>query len=255
MKIKVLGSSGSVAPGQNTAAFLIDDHILLDAGTVSRYLDQKAQLRITHIFLTHAHLDHIKGIPFLVDNLAVGKQKRRVKVLSGREVIRDLKKYIFNNHVWPDFTTIPNPDHPFLRFQEISSRDSIKIGPYRFLTTPVTHTVPAYGYIVEDAAGKALAYTGDSGPTEKIWNRFTGLQIKGLIIEVSFPNSLKGLALRSGHLTPSLLKKEIQKMPVLPEKLYITHPKLQYRKTIEKELATLRGIPLAILEDGMEIQI
>ena len=255
MHIKVLGSSGSVAPGQNTAAFLIDDHILLDAGTVSLSLDQKAQLRITHIFLTHAHLDHIKGIPFLIDTRAVGKQPGSVTVFSGREVIRDLKRHIFNNHIWPDFSAIPNREHPFLRFQEISSRKSITIGPYRLLTIPVTHTVPAYGYIVEDAQGRALAYTGDSGPTEEIWKRFAGLQIKGLIIEVSFPNALKGLALKSGHLTPALLKKEIQKMPVLPEKLYITHPKPQYRKTIEKELAALREIPLVILEDGMEIQI
>ena len=255
MKINVLGSSGSVAPGHNTAAFLIDDHLLLDAGTISISLNQEAQFKITHIFLTHVHLDHIKGIPFLIDNFAIGKERRRLTVLSGPEVLRDLKKHIFNNRIWPDFTAIPTREHPLLLFQELSTRGFFPLGKYRVYTTRVHHTVPAYGYLVEDSLGNALAYTGDSGPTETIWKRFQGHRIKGLIVEVSFPNALKQLALLSGHLTPGLLKEEITKMPVLPEKIYITHPKPLYRETIEKELARLKGIPLEILEDGMKIVI
>ena len=116
MKIKILGSSGSVAPGQNTAAFLIDDFLLLDAGTISLSLDRDAQFKISHIFLTHAHLDHVKGIPFLVDNLVMARPKAQVTVLSGPEVIRTLKTHIFNNRIWPDFTRIPSVEHPVLRF-------------------------------------------------------------------------------------------------------------------------------------------
>ena len=114
--------------------------------------------------------------------------------------------------------------------------------------------VPAYGYLVEDKNGHSVVYTGDSGPTEAIWNRMKGHQVKVLIVEVSFPNSQRKLAQISGHLTPALLKKEIQKMPVRPEKIYICHPKPVYRRTIEKELAGLKGVSLEILEDGMEIQ-
>ena len=62
MQVNILGSAGSEAPGVNPPAFLIDDFLLLDAGTVSLTLDQIAQCRLTHIFLTHAHLDHLKMV-------------------------------------------------------------------------------------------------------------------------------------------------------------------------------------------------
>ena len=115
MKIKVLGSSGTVAHEKNTAAFLIDGFMLFDAGTISRSLSSEGLSRITHIFLTHAHLDHIKGVPFLVENRAMKNSRKFISIYSGRPVIQDLKKHIFNNRIWPDFSKIPSPgqgDHP-----------------------------------------------------------------------------------------------------------------------------------------------
>jgi ribonuclease BN (tRNA processing enzyme) len=255
MNLKILGSSGSVAPGQNTAAFLIDDFLLLDAGTISLSLDRDAQFKISHIFLTHAHLDHIKGIPFLMDNLALSRPRTQVTVISGKEVIREIKRHIFNNRIWPDFTRIPNPEHPVLHFEEITPRQPLIIRGYRVYAAPVNHVVPAYGYLVEDKAGTAVVYTGDSGPTDDIWKRMAGHRVQALIVEVSFPNSQSRLARISGHLTPALLKKEIAKMPVTPDKIFVCHPKPPFRRTIEKELATIRGVPVEILEDGMEMEI
>jgi ribonuclease BN (tRNA processing enzyme) len=255
MNLKILGSSGSVAPGQNTAAFLIDDFLLLDAGTISLSLDRNAQFKISHIFLTHAHLDHIKGIPFLMDNLAMSRPRTQVKVISGKEVIREIRRHIFNNRIWPDFTRIPNPEHPVLRFEEITPRTPLAIRGYRVYAARVSHVVPAYGYLVEDKTGTAVVYTGDSGPTDDIWRRMAGHRVQALIVEVSFPNAQARLAHVSGHLTPALLRREIAKMPVIPEKIFICHPKPPYRRTIEKELAAIREAPLEILEDGMEIRI
>lgn len=255
MHIKILGSSGSVAPGQNTAAFLIDDFLLLDAGTISLSLDRDAQFKISHIFLTHAHLDHIKGIPFLMDNLVLSRPRTQVKVISGKDVIREIRRHIFNNRIWPDFTRIPSPEHPVLCFEEITPRRPLTIRGYRVYAARVSHVVPAYGYLVEDKRGAALVYTGDSGPTEAIWKRMAGHRVQALIVEVSFPNAQAPLARLSGHLTPALLRKEIAKMPVIPEKIFICHPKPPYRRTIEKELAAIREAPLEILEDGMEIRI
>ncbi len=255
MNIKVLGSSGSVAQGKNTAAFLIDGFLLLDAGTISLSLSSNDLSKITHIFLTHAHLDHIKGIPFLIDNLAMKKQKKFITIYSGRPVIQDLKKHIFNNRIWPDFSKIPSPQQGILRYHPISIDEVISIGHYRIYSVQVNHTVPAYGYLVEDADRNALVYPGDSGPTEKIWEIMKGHRVSGLIVEVSFPNALKKLALQSGHLTPSLLKGEIQKMSVMPKKIFITHPKTLYKKTIEKELNSIKGTVFEILDDGREIKI
>jgi ribonuclease BN (tRNA processing enzyme) len=255
MKIRVLGSSGSEGPGHNPSAFLVDDFLLMDAGTVSLSLDRDAQCRVTHILLTHAHLDHIKAIPFLVDNIVASNQGCRLTILSGRDVISDLKRNIFNNRIWPDFTLIPDSTSPVMQFQEIIQRDRLEIGNYRVYATRVDHAVPAYGYMIEDASGDGIIYTGDTGPTHRIWKRMRGHRIKALIIEVSFPDEMLDLAQKSGHMTPSLLEQEIHKMDVVPDRIYITHLKPYHKKAINEELKRLERFHVEVLEDGREFTV
>jgi ribonuclease BN (tRNA processing enzyme) len=251
MRIRVLGSSGSEVPGHNPPAFLVDDFLLLDAGTVSLSLGREAQCHITHIFLTHAHFDHIKAIPFLVDNIVSTDQGCQLTVLSGKEVIEDLKNNIFNDRIWPDFTTLPNTRHPVIRFQEILPGEPVSVRGYRVHSATVNHSVPAYGYLIENLAKVAVVYTGDTGPTESLWKLMGKHRVKALIIEVSFPDEMQQLALASGHLTPSLLAREIQKMQTLPEMIYITHLKPFYRDAIKSQLSNLNHPGIEVLEDGM----
>lgn len=255
MQVRVLGSSGSEVPGHNSPAFLIEDFLLLDAGTVSFSLDTQAQCKISHIFLTHAHLDHIKAIPFLVDNIVSNDQRCQIAILSGKEVIADLKRNIFNDRIWPDFTIIPTPENPVMRYQVISTRGFLEIRGFRIYASRVNHAVPAYGYMVQNTSKRCLVYTGDTGPTERIWKRMQGHAVEGLIIEVSFPDEMRDLALASGHLTPALLKDELEKMPFLPRTIYVTHLKPNYRKTIEKQLAFIQGAEIKVLQDGMVFSI
>jgi hypothetical protein len=49
MKLKVIGSSGGEFPGHNPPAFLIDDRMLLDAGTISASLSEASQWKIRNI--------------------------------------------------------------------------------------------------------------------------------------------------------------------------------------------------------------
>jgi ribonuclease BN (tRNA processing enzyme) len=255
MNVLVLGSAGSEGPGLNPPAFLIDDFLLLDAGTVALSLDREAQCRITHIFLTHAHMDHIKGIPFLVDNLVSMGSTCRVIIQSGREVISDLRKNIFNNRIWPDFTAIPDEKNPVMQYRQISTRQTVNVGNYRIQASRVNHAVPAYGYIIDDPSNGSLVYTGDTGPTDAIWKRMHNHNVKTLIIEVSFPDEMVDLALTSGHLTPSLLAQEIGKMQKVPEKIYISHLKPYYRQQIEAQLAKIPGVNLEVLTDGVAFTI
>src|SRR5205085_8090338 len=69
MRIKVLGCSGGVGPGLRTTSLLIDDEILIDAGTGVGELSLAQMRRIGNIFLTHSHLDHVCGLAFMADNL------------------------------------------------------------------------------------------------------------------------------------------------------------------------------------------
>lgn len=251
MRVKVLGSSGSESPSHNPPAYLLDDFLLLDAGTITHSLDQEAQSRISHIFLTHAHLDHIKAIPFLLDNRTFGPKNTPVTIWSGPDVIDDLKGNIFNNRIWPDFTSVMEAGEPLLRYREIRPGEPVRLGAYHIEGVPVDHSVPAYGYLVEKAGDGVLAYTGDTGPTERIWKRMDGRRVKGLIVEVSLPDDMAEFALSTGHLTPMLLAAEVRKMAIPPEKLYLCHLKPFYRKTIEEQLLKLSGMDFLVLEDGM----
>jgi ribonuclease BN (tRNA processing enzyme) len=255
LKIRVLGASGSEMPGHNLPAFLIDDKILMDAGTIGLALKDNEQWKIGHILLTHTHLDHIKGIPFFLDNLIIKNKKHSVTIISGREVIGNIKKDVFNDRVWPDFTKIPDSKNPILKFRAISTSRPMSIDGYKVYTEKMNHAVPDYGYIIVGKNKKSVAYTGDTGPTDLFWKKASLLKIDCLIIEVSFPNSMSELAAKSGHLSADLLKKEIVKMAKIPPLIYITHAKPQFMSVITKEIRALRISNIEILRDGQIINI
>jgi ribonuclease BN (tRNA processing enzyme) len=255
MKIRALGASGSEVPGHNSPAFLVDGLLLLDAGTVANALNVREEDDLRYIFLTHAHLDHIKGIPFLLDNRVSRGTDAPITVMGGKEVLGDLRKHILNDRIWPDFTKIPSPEKPSLRYRTLPASRPCRLDGYTIAMERVSHAVPANGCIVEDSGGRAIAYTGDTGPTERFWKRMGKFDVKALITEASFPNRLEGLALASGHLTPALLEKEIAKMARLPETIYIVHMKPQFEREIREEVLALRRGNLAFLADGEEIRV
>jgi ribonuclease BN (tRNA processing enzyme) len=250
LRIRVLGASGSEVSGHLCPAFAIDDRILLDAGTVGFALNIREENLIRHILLTHAHFDHIKGIPFLLDNLVTRETGTAVTVWSGREIIDDLKTNIFNDRIWPDFTKIPSPDSPVLRYSTISHGWNTTLDGYRIIAEKVNHTVTAYGYILEEGGGNAIAYTGDTGPTDLFWKRMAFSDVRCLIVETSFPNRLEEIALRSGHLTPSLLEREIGKMNPPPPLIGLMHTKPQYLAEIMKEVSELGRNDIRFLKEG-----
>ena len=250
MKIQVLGCSAVELPNANLPSFLVDDKILLDAGTIGSVLDEKKQWKIRHVLITHAHLDHVKDLPFLADNISTNRKKHHVTVFSIPAVNRALKKNLFNNALWPDFTKIPAPASPIIRLKNISLGKRFTIDSYNITAQRVNHTVPAVGYLLEDKKGKRLLYSGDAGPSNTVW-RSLNKKLHGLIIEVSLPNRFKTMALETGHLTPDLFSSELKKMKYMPDMIFITHCKPHYRKKIKEELKKLDIVNIKILTDGV----
>jgi len=255
LKIRILGSSGSEVAGHRTPAFLVDEETLLDAGTIGLSLNIREEKKLRRIILSHAHFDHIKGIPFMLDNLVTRGRFNPITVISGRDVIRDLKTNIFNDRIWPDFTRIPAPDRPVLKYRIVSPSREEKVNGYRLVMTRVNHTVPAYGIILINPKGKAIAYTGDTGPTDRFWKKLDKYMVKHLIVESSFPNRLEDLALKTGHLTPALLKKELAKMENPPSKIYLMHAKPQYFPEIEQEIQGIARNSIRYLRQGEALTI
>jgi len=69
MRIKVLGCSGGIGGDLRTTSMLVDEDILIDAGTGVSDLSIEQLVKIDHVFVTHSHLDHVTSIPFLVDTV------------------------------------------------------------------------------------------------------------------------------------------------------------------------------------------
>ena len=247
MILRVLGSAGAELPDFRPPAFLLDNQLLLDGGTIGSVLTEEEQWKIHTIFITHSHLDHIRSIPALADNIIIKNQLHTVSVQSTSDVISALQNHLFNNIIWPDFTKIPTTENPVLEFTTITPYQEYRIKDYVITAIPVNHTVPTVGYLVE-SGGKKLVYTGDTGPTEEIWMYCSGAD--ALIVEVSFPDSMQDLAQLTKHLTASMLVTELSKIKVLPKRILITHPKPQYYDIIRKEVEGLAITGLELLHDG-----
>jgi len=255
MKIKVLGCSGAEFPGHYPPGFLLDRKILFDAGTLNNVLVEKDQLKVEDLFITHAHMDHIREIPFLADNIIIGGWKHRMNIFSISPVIKAIKNNLLNSKLWPDMTVLPNIHDAVVRLIPIQAEKPLPVGGYTITPYRVNHSVPAVGYLVENRKKRRFFYTGDTGPTDGTWRRLGEKHIHCLIIEVSFPNHMGDIAITTGHLTPLLLKRELAKIKIMPERIYITHLKPQFYKTIKKELQSLKVINLTLLKEGDMIQV
>lgn len=255
MKIQVLGCSGAVAPHANLPAYLIDGTMLLDGGTIGSVLKRSQQWKIRNILLTHAHLDHIREIPFLAGDIDMENKNHHITLVSKSKILQSLKKSLFNNLVWPDYTIIPTPEDAIIKLQSIPEGRLLAIGGYTVTAYSVNHKIPSLGFHIEDNRRKRLIYTGDTGPTERIWQTVRGRRIHGLIIEVSLPNRYRKMALETGHLTPSLLSQELKKMGTLPDRIFVTHLKPQFRRKIIEEIAKIGIDNIEILKDGQSIEL
>jgi ribonuclease BN (tRNA processing enzyme) len=262
MKIEVLGCHGSdvmlyrkgTLETCNTCGFLVEDTLLLDAGTIGTKLDLEAQTHIRHILLSHLHFDHIKGLPTFADNLSE-KGDHPVIVAGTTEVITGLRKHLFNNEVYPDFFKIPTADRPVLESHELKTGEAYGAG--KFVCTPigVNHTVPTVGYLVEDSTS-AILYSGDTYMTDELWDIARSRRLlKAVFLECSYPDSLEDLALISKHLTPRLFGKELAKLSRPDVRVYAYHLKPIYKDQISKELMQLDIPNLAVLEEGQTVQV
>lgn len=251
MRFRVLGCSGGQVPGHNLSSYVINDRLLIDAGSIAATLEVKAQCKIQNILLTHVHLDHVMGLASLAENL-YGKTAATVKVWAIPDVISAIKATFFNNSLWPDFTEITSPDQPVpvLTFEPIREDTPITLADVCFTTVRVNHIVPSVAFFIEHG-GKQLLHVGDTGPTDKLWAKAQEQNdLCAVVLEASFPNRLQNLADVSRHLTPQNLKAELGKLnrPSIP--VLVAHLKPQHREEIIGEIKAIKGYQLRILEDG-----
>ena len=256
MKIKFLGAHNTESQDTKLLSLLIDDILVLDAGGLTSSLSFSAQLKIKAILITHQHYDHIRDIPAIAMNFFLRQEV--ISIYATPPVKEALLAHLLNGELYPKFLEKP-PDKPTINFHEIEPYRKIQIEGYSILAVPVAHTGPAVGYQLTSASGKALFYTGDTGPGLDLCWQYVSPQL--LVIEVMLPNRYEDFARESGHLTPSLLREELmsfQKLKGYLPLVVTVHMNPALEAEIEAELAVVAkelDCSIKLAHEGMQLEL
>jgi len=227
----------------------VGDALALDAGALTDALTLEEQERLSAIVLTHAHLDHIASLPFLVENV-FGRTGRPVEIAAPAEVLDALRTHLFNDVLWPDFSRLPDHREPTVTFRTLAPCVPNAIGGVSVTPVVVSHVVPTFGYVLDDGAS-SVVISGDTGPTNRFWRQVNATPgLKALLVELSFPNELQRLADLSGHLTPRTLAGELAKLERSDLPVLLYHLKPAYVASLRREVAAMRLPNLRILKVG-----
>lgn len=254
MRIRVLGCSGGIGAAHKTTSLLVDDDILIDCGTGLGDLSLDALMKIDHVFITHSHLDHIALLPMLIDTVG-DLRARPVTLYACSETLRILRAHIFNWLIWPDFTAIPDRNHPLLRMQPIRVGEPVFLADRMLTPLPALHSVPAVGFAVTGKRG-SLAFSGDTTVCDELLaalNRMADLRY--FLVETAFPNSHQDLAHASRHMSPCMLHSLLDQLKVAPE-VFVTHLKPAYVDEAGTEVLAYSGnLKLSLLGNGQEFEL
>ncbi|MDQ7015722.1 MAG: 3',5'-cyclic-nucleotide phosphodiesterase, partial [Gammaproteobacteria bacterium] len=178
---------------------MVDDDILIDAGTGVGDLRLEEMRLLRHVFLTHSHLDHIMSLPPLVDTLFEDLATESLLVYSQQTTLDTLKKHIFNWLIWPDFSLLPTEEKPVMRYREQAIGEVVALGQREVDMIEVNHVIPGVAYYISDGE-HALCFSGDTTSNDTLWlalNQKPHLDL--LLIECGFPEANRDLALLAQH--------------------------------------------------------
>lgn len=255
MRIRILGCSGGIGAGSRTSAMMIDNDVLLDAGTGVGDLPLEELHSIRHVFLTHAHLDHIAGLPMLIDSIFTETVDVPVTVYGREETLDAIRTHLFNWVIWPDFSKLPSEKNPMLRYVVCNPGETVRIGHRDFHAVDVEHSVPAIGYTVQNSGG-VFAVSGDTKTNKTLWPVLNACDdLKALLIEVSFPNELEALAATAGHYCPSTLCRDLARLEQDPD-IWLTGMKPgEEERILDQVLAGSKNRKIRMLSRGTVITV
>lgn len=278
---------------KNLSAYLLapistNDYVCLDAGTVYAGIEKAVQNKVFNVsvsevlrkyikgyFISHAHLDHVSG---LIINSPGDSSKT---VYATQKCMEMMQNHYFNDETWANFGD-EGKGFPLKKYHF----QTLKTGEESAITNTsmtvkalaLSHVNPyqSTAFLIKSQNNYAL-YLGDTGPDEVeksdklalLWKEIAPLiqqkQLKGIFIEVSFPNEQADKFL-FGHLTPNWLMKEMNKLSELTGKealkgfkVIITHlkPPAVNEVKIKKQLIEQNtlGLNLIFPEQGKRFEL
>lgn len=228
---------------------MIDDRVAIDAGTLAHAATDEIRSKLRDVVLTHAHLDHIAGLPLFLDDLFASLESP-LRLHASSDVIEILERDIFNWSVYPCFSALTNGHGKVLEYVPMTVNSSASVAHLQITPINVNHKVPTSGFIISDGQ-TVIALTGDTAEVGEFWDAVNGLdRLDALLIECAFPDEMAELAKVSHHLTPQLLKNELGKFLKTDCPIFVVNIKPTYRERVIHEIDELSIRNLSILEVG-----
>lgn len=253
MQLRVVGCHGGETPKHRTCAFVLDERLAIDAGSLTSGLDLSLQYKLEAVLVSHSHLDHIRDLATIADNRAQHGCPP-LEIVGTRPTLDILRKHFFNDLLWPDFSAIPSKREPTIVYRALKPEVRAEVAGFVVRAIAVTHTIDTSAFVIEKN-GAAVAYSGDTGPTDRLWEVLNEQKdLRALLMEVSFPNEAQRVATLSGHHTPQTLIKDLEKYvrpKELPTLLY--HIKPAFQSEVERQCAKLKGVNLSVLTLGEQL--
>ncbi|OGN96404.1 MAG: hypothetical protein A2Y89_03155 [Chloroflexi bacterium RBG_13_51_18] len=256
MNIRILGAHNSESSSSSCVTFIIDDKLAVEAGGLTAHLSISEQRDIEAVILTHHHMDHVRDIPTMAYNFYnAGVHLNIYAMAVVNEVIRT---HLLNALIYPEFQKIPE-GQPIVRFMPVEPYEEQWINGFTILPVPVRHAAASVGYQISDTHGIAIFYTGDTGPDLAECWRHISPQL--LMIDVTMPDGHEDFVVKTGHLTPRLLERELISFRdikgYLPRVVAI-HIDASHETEIREGLALVGehlSIPIDVAYEGMLLEL
>lgn len=198
MRLQLLGSGG-FHPNErrHTACWMIPEcGVVFDAGTSAFRIAERLESAELQIFLTHAHLDHIAGLTYLLVPMLDGRLER-VQVIANEATLAAIQEHLFSDPVFP-----VEPGFEFVRLESQETYRLSDAGVVTWCRLP-SHPGGSTGYRIDWPAGdgreaKSIAYITDTFVDGTYDSFIEGVDL--LIHECYFDDELgRKWAERTGH--------------------------------------------------------
>jgi len=231
-------------------SFLVNERVAVDGGALTSTLSIAEQARLTHVFLTHSHLDHLCTLPFLADNVLTLVEEP-IGLYGPEDTIRCLEEHLFNDRLWPDFTRISNGKTVVFRYQVLPPGETVRVPGLEVTAFPMEHAVPCNGYLLTEPECSVII-CGDTASTRGLLNILPrAANLKAIVLEFSFPRRLAGIAALSKHLSTDSFAREVRRLPAGVQ-ILVSHCKPGCEDDIREEMREVGPRNVAFLEQGRE---
>ncbi len=236
-----LGSGAALTDGRQWNSLLIDGRILLDLPPTAVVEMQRLGLDLTEIdviFISHLHADHNFGLPFLLLEYCIRRERDRPIYIVGPPGIEEQTETLCDL-AWPDMRKAGFEPHVPVSYVEVTQDGEYRAGELEFTAVQMEHfTLTAFGYRF-DYRDRTIAYTGDTGECKQLGRLLGGADVA--IIELTHPEASED----PGHLDAPAVAYWLKRLRSEGARVFATH---------------MSGTPdpiegLEICEDGRTYQI